>query len=73
MARRAAKETHTLEINPGRYPLAAEAQRLKIDLREMLVGRRRNVYRILYTIEGDVVTVHHIRRAARDWLKPGEL
>jgi hypothetical protein len=39
----------------------------------MLVGRRRNVYRILYTIEGDVVTVHHIRRAARDWLKPGEL
>jgi plasmid stabilization system protein ParE len=63
------KKVQRLERNPESYPLAAEAERLKISLRETLFGRRRNVYRILFTIDGNVVTVHHIRRGSRDWLK----
>jgi plasmid stabilization system protein ParE len=67
------KKVQSLENKPQRFPLAAEAEWLKIDLHEMLFGRRRNVIRILYTIDGEVVTVHHIRRATRDWLQPGDL
>jgi plasmid stabilization system protein ParE len=67
------KKVQSLESNPHRYPLAVEAERLKIGLREMHFGRRRNVFRILFTIDGEVVTVHHIRRGSRDWLKRGDL
>jgi plasmid stabilization system protein ParE len=60
----------TLEDGPERCPLAAEAQDLGIELRELLFGKRPSVYRILFTIEGNTVNVLHIRHAGRDWLKP---
>lgn len=66
-------KVQTLEDSPQRCPLAAEAENLGIELRELLFGKRRGVYRILFTIHGNVVIVHHIRSASRDWLKPGEL
>jgi plasmid stabilization system protein ParE len=58
----------SLEYNPRTYPLAEEAQDLKIELREMLFGKRSGVWRILFTIEGDKVNVLHVRHAARDRL-----
>ena len=57
-----------LEDDPHRFPLADEAPDSGIDLRMMLYGRRRQVYRILFTIDGDKVFIHHVRHAARDRL-----
>jgi plasmid stabilization system protein ParE len=64
------KKVQTLEDNPEQWPLAAEAALLGIELREMLFGKRRNVYRILFTVSANRVTVHHVRHAAQDWLTP---
>ncbi len=62
-----------LEEFPDRYPLADEAADLGMDLRQLLYGRRRGVYRILFTIDGPVVHIHRIRHAAQDRLKPGDV
>jgi plasmid stabilization system protein ParE len=63
----------TLEQSPDRCPVADEAADLGIDLRELLYGRRRGVYRILFTIEGSVVHVLRVRHAAQDRLTPDEI
>lgn len=54
-----------LEKNPNRYPLAPEGEALGIELRELPYGKRKHVYRILYTVEESVVQVHGVWHAAR--------
>ena len=63
----------TLAIDPRRYPLADEATDLGIELREMLFGRQRHVYRILFTIDGQTVNIQRIRHAAQDRLSPDDI
>ena len=63
----------TLAGNPERCPLADEAADLGVDLRQLLYGRRRSVYRILFTIEGQAVNVLRVRHAAQDRLSPGDV
>lgn len=55
------------------WPEADEAEELKIALKCRPFGRRRHVYRILYTIEGDEVLVHFVRHAAQDKLNEDDL
>jgi plasmid stabilization system protein ParE len=62
-----------LETNPHRYAEAEEAVDLGVDLRQLLYGRRRNVYRILFTIDGQTVNIHRVRHAARDRLAPDDI
>jgi plasmid stabilization system protein ParE len=62
-----------LETNPNRYPIADEAVDLGLELRELLYGRRRSVYRILFTIEGETVNVLRIRHAAQDRLSADDI
>lgn len=62
-----------LADHPGRYPPADEAAGLGVDLRVMLFGRRRHVYRVLFTIDGDTVNVHRVRHAAQDRLSRDEV
>ena len=57
-----------MENNPEGYALADEADRLGFDMRVLLYGRGRQVYRILYTIDGNTVNVLRVRHAAQDWL-----
>jgi plasmid stabilization system protein ParE len=64
---------HSLASDPERCPLADEAADLGIELRERLSGRRRNVHRILFTIDGDTVNVLTVRHAAQDRLTPDDL
>jgi plasmid stabilization system protein ParE len=61
----------SLDQNPARGVVIRE----DANLRQLLYGRRRYVYRIIYAIDepGSVVTVLHIRRGARDALTPGEV
>jgi plasmid stabilization system protein ParE len=53
---------------PELWPLADEATELGLELREALYGRRRHVYRILYTFDGQTVHIHRVRHAAQDRL-----
>ncbi|MFO0851146.1 MAG: type II toxin-antitoxin system RelE/ParE family toxin [Gemmataceae bacterium] len=62
-----------LEHDPHRYAEADEAADLGINLRELDYGRRRLVYRFLFTIDGETVNVHRVRYAAQDRLTEGDL
>ncbi len=39
-----------------------------VELRQLLFGRRRGVYRILFTIDDQTVTSHRVHHAAQDRL-----
>jgi len=39
----------------------------------MLVGNRRDQYRVLFTVTEARVVVLDVRHSMRDWLEPGEL
>jgi plasmid stabilization system protein ParE len=55
-----------LSKNPERYPVAEdESEQVGITLRQMLYGRRRGVYRILFSIEGETITLHYVRHSAQ--------
>ena len=66
---------YSLDHLPRRCPLAREAENLRREIRRLLFGKRRNVYRVLYEIDeaGKKVWVLQIRRAARRDLRPEEL
>ena len=57
-----------LAVHPERCPEADEAADLGMDLRVLLHGRRPHVFRVLFTIDGNTVNVHHVRHAAQDRL-----
>jgi plasmid stabilization system protein ParE len=62
-----------LEQSPNLCPLADEADDLGLELRELLFGRRRNIHRILFTVEGQSVIIHRVRLAAQDRLTPDDI
>ena len=59
---------YTLERFPRRCPLAPEAKKIKRPVRHLLYGRKPNVYRVLYDIDGPrkAVRVLTIRHGAMD-------
>jgi plasmid stabilization system protein ParE len=63
----------SLSSNPDRCPIAHENPRSTRELREFLVGRRPNVFRVVFTIEGDDVRRLRFRRAARRFLSRREI
>lgn len=60
-----------LETMPMRHPIAdEESERLGLPIRQMLYGRRRGKYQILFSIEGDRVFIHSVRHGAQDLIGP---
>ena len=60
------KAITSLAKNPSRSPVSQEdSEALGCESRMLLYGRRRGVFRILYTISGDSVWVLRIRHSAR--------
>ena len=60
-----------LAENPRLHPVADdESEQLGVTIRQSLYGRQRGVYRILYTIEQDSISVLAIRHSARGPLEP---
>jgi plasmid stabilization system protein ParE len=59
---------YSLAEMPGRCPLAPENASVPSEMRQLLYGRKPHVYRILFTIEGDVVYVLRIRHGHRQHL-----
>ena len=64
----------TLGRFPARCPLAPEnsSPDYEHELRQLLYGERRNQYRILFWIDGDLVRIFRIRHSARRWLHEGD-
>jgi plasmid stabilization system protein ParE len=55
-----------LSTLPERHPIAHdETEQFGVTLRQMLYGRRPGVFRILFSIEGDTVTLHYVRHSAQ--------
>jgi plasmid stabilization system protein ParE len=50
---------------PQRCPIAPESPRFPFEVRQLFYGGKPDVYRILFTISTDVVTVLHIRHGRR--------
>jgi plasmid stabilization system protein ParE len=63
----------TLASNPQRCSLAPENDLVEPEIRQLLFGKRPNVYRALFAIVGDEVQVLHIRRASMDTGRPEDL
>jgi plasmid stabilization system protein ParE len=55
----------SLSTFPKRCGLAPENTSLPFEMRQLLYGRRPHLYRILFTIDGDVVYVLRIRHGRR--------
>jgi plasmid stabilization system protein ParE len=63
----------TLSEHPERCGFAPERNRLKRDLRQLLFGRKPNVFRVVFVIEAQAVRVIRIRRAGRRALRSTDL
>lgn len=60
------KAIASLSELPTRCALAPENKVFPFEVRQLLYGRTGHRYRILFTIEGDTVTVLHIRHGRRN-------
>ena len=63
----------TLSTSPERCGLAPENELVDREIRQFLYGKRRNVWRALFTIRAKEVRVLHVRRATMDTASPGDL
>lgn len=54
---------------PHRCPLAPESSEFPFEVRQLLHGRKPHQYRVLYTIDGDMVVILHIRHGRRGRLR----
>ncbi len=59
------KVLDTLKQFPNRCPLAPENDELEEKVRQLLYGKRKNTYRILFTVRGKTVEVLHVRHHAQ--------
>jgi plasmid stabilization system protein ParE len=61
----------SLERFPERCPLAPESDHLGREIPQLLHGKRRGVYRILFEIRGRTVYVLRVRHGSRPFLGEG--
>jgi plasmid stabilization system protein ParE len=62
-----------LSQDASTWPEADESAEMNRPLQCKLHGRKPHVYRILFTIDGDLVRVHRIRHAAQDRLTDDDI
>jgi hypothetical protein len=55
----------TLQEKPKRCPLAPENDSLTEEIRQLIYGKSRNKYRILFVIRKDMVFVLHTRHSSQ--------
>ena len=60
-----------VEKDPHSYPFIEENVELGVEFREALFGKRRHVYRLIFSIDDEsrTIIVHHVRHAAQDRLR----
>jgi len=64
------KKVATLRTHPTRCPIASESEKFPFEIRELLYGRRRQVFRIIFTIAGDTVSMLFVHHSAQQELEP---
>jgi plasmid stabilization system protein ParE len=64
------KAIDKLADNPDRYPLAPESEWYPGPLRQMLIGKRRATYRILFERAADTVFILRVRHSAQELIRP---
>ena len=64
------KTIRTLRSYPMRCPIAAENDKFPEEIRELLHGRRRQKFRVIFTIRQDAVHVIFVRHGAQDGIEP---
>lgn len=57
-----------LETHPARFKVAAESDELGVEIREMILGKRRSAYRVHFMIFGREVVILRVRRSTQDEL-----
>ncbi|ACC79699.1 type II toxin-antitoxin system RelE/ParE family toxin [Nostoc punctiforme] len=62
-------EIASLQLFPKRCPIAPEAQAIGREIRQLLVGKRRQ-YRVLFVVEENVVAIIHIRHSRQAPIEP---
>jgi plasmid stabilization system protein ParE len=63
----------SLDSNPERHELAPECEWYPGELRQMLFGKKRGIYRVLYEIREETVIVLRVRHSAQDLLRPDSM
>jgi plasmid stabilization system protein ParE len=63
----------TLEDQPERCSIAAESEDLGQEIRELLLGRRRYEYRILFKLSGRLVVILRVWHGSRDSITREEI
>ncbi len=61
---------NSLKVFPRRCKIALENEFFTQEIRQLLYGKGRSVYRILFTIRGHAVNILYIRHSSRDTLRP---
>ena len=64
------KAIASLASTPQRCPLAPENSDFRFEVRHLLYGRKPHIYRVIFTIDAEVVYVLHIRHGRRRRLTP---
>ncbi len=70
--RRLMAKIDALGIDPQRGSVAAESEEAGLEIRELLLGKRQNVYRIIFQIDGQIVHILRVWHGARDRLTPDD-
>ena len=68
--RRMGEAILSLSEFPQRCPVAPETAEFSFEVRHLICGRKPHQYRILFTVQNDVVIVLHVRHGRRR--RPGE-
>jgi plasmid stabilization system protein ParE len=63
----------TLQEKPQRCPLAIEHEIFPDEVRQLLYGKTKNVYRILFVIRADRVYALYVRHSAQAPLTPKDI
>ena len=59
------KQIESLKAFPRRCPVAPESRSIGAEVRELLYGKRHQVYRILYGIHDDVICIYQIWHSSK--------
>ncbi|HEV3236456.1 MAG TPA: type II toxin-antitoxin system RelE/ParE family toxin [Gemmataceae bacterium] len=64
------EKIESLKDNPSRCSLAPESDAFSEEIRQLLYGKRQNIYRILFVVRRQVIQILRIRHAAMQLLDP---
>src|SRR5262249_23120449 len=67
------EDVRSLENNPERCGLAPESEWYPGEIRQLLHGKRRGVYRVLFEVRGKTVYILRVRHSDQTLLEPGEM